>query len=108
MCWLASLIIKSPTSPHCCRGAGGPPPVSIAPPDMAAPGHVFTIGRAAEILGEAEELLWGMLDSLEPEGGCLWIQGTNDRQTGAFNDHALDWFREWSAVYKPSPPPPRP
>ena len=75
---------------------------------MAAPGHVFTIGRAAEILGEAEELLWGMLDSLEPEDGCLWIYDTNDRQTVAFTDYGLDCLRELIADYKRYPPPLRP
>ena len=75
---------------------------------MAAPGHVFTIGRAAEIIGEAEELLWGMLDSLEPEDGCLWIYDTNDRQTVAFTDYGLDCLRELIADYKRYPPPPRP
>jgi hypothetical protein len=75
---------------------------------MAAPGHVFTISRAAEILGEDEELLWSMLDSLEPEDGCLWIYDTNDRQTVAFTDYGLDCLRELIADHKRYPPPPRP
>ena len=40
---------------------------------MAAPGHVLTISRAAEILGQEEDLLWNLVDSLEPEDGCPWI-----------------------------------
>ena len=51
---------------------------------MAAPSHVFTISRAAEILGEDEELLWDLAESLEPEDGCLWIYGIGGQQTMAF------------------------
>jgi hypothetical protein len=48
---------------------------------MAAPAHAFTINRAAEILGEDEELLWELADSLDPEDGCLWIYGTGDKRS---------------------------
>jgi hypothetical protein len=34
---------------------------------MAAPGHVITLRRAAELLGEDEELLWDMDTDMEPE-----------------------------------------
>jgi len=53
---------------------------------VAAPAHAITISRAAEILGEDEELLWDMATDMEPEDGCLWIHGTDDQQTVAFND----------------------
>jgi hypothetical protein len=36
---------------------------------MTAPGHLFTISRAAEILGE-EGLLWDLATYLDPEDGC--------------------------------------
>lgn len=75
---------------------------------MAAPAHVFTISRAAEILGEDEELLWELADSLAPEDGCLWIYGTSDEQTMAFTDRGLDSLRELIADHKRSPTPPRP
>jgi hypothetical protein len=48
---------------------------------IAAPGHVFTISRAAKILREDEELLWDLANEMEPEDGCLWIYGTSDQQT---------------------------
>ena len=50
---------------------------------MAAPAQVF-ISRAAELLGEDEELLWDLATDMEPEDGCLWIHGTSDQQTMAF------------------------
>jgi hypothetical protein len=53
---------------------------------MAAPSHAVTISRAAEILGEDEELLWDLVDEMEPEDGCLWIHGTHDQQTIAFTE----------------------
>ena len=67
---------------------------------MAAPGHVFTISRAAEILGEDEELLWDLADSLEPEDGCLWIYGTGDQQTIAFTDRGLEYLQELVLQHK--------
>jgi hypothetical protein len=39
---------------------------------MAAPAFAFTISRAAEILGEDEQLLWDLADEMHPENGCLW------------------------------------
>ena len=74
---------------------------------MAAPGHVFTISRAAEILGEDEELLWELATNLEPEDGCLWIYGSNDQQTMAFTDRGLECLRELIADHKRNQPPPR-
>ena len=74
---------------------------------MAAPAHVFTISRAAEILGEDEELLWDLADSLEPEDRCFWIYGTGDQQTIAFTDHGLECLQELIADHKRSGPPPR-
>jgi hypothetical protein len=58
--------------------------VELAPPHpyrprrliMAAPASAVTISRAAELLGEDEELLWRLVDAIEPEDGCLWIHGT--------------------------------
>ena len=40
---------------------------------MAAISHVFTIRRAAQILGRDEDLLWELSDQLEPENGKLWV-----------------------------------
>ena len=47
---------------------------------MPAPAHAITIRRAAEILGEDEELLWDMATDMEPEHGLLWIHDSEDRQ----------------------------
>ena len=66
---------------------------------MAAPAYAFTISRVAEILGEDEELLWDMATDMEPEDGCLWIHGTDDQQTVAFND-GMQYLREMLPEYK--------
>jgi hypothetical protein len=58
--WYEGRIIRSPTWPRSCPGTGTAPSLSTAPPDMAAPASAVTIGRAAEILGEDEELLWDL------------------------------------------------
>jgi len=67
---------------------------------MAAPAHAFTIGRAAEILGEDEELLWDMATDMEPEHGCLWIHGTDDQQTIAFTPNGMEYLRDMLPQYK--------
>lgn len=74
---------------------------------MAALTHVFTIDRAAEILGEDKELLWDLADCLDPEDG-LWIYGTGDEQTMAFTDRGSDSLRDLITDHKRNPSPPRP
>jgi hypothetical protein len=61
---------------------------------MAAPSYVFTIARAAEMLGEDEEWL------LEPEDGCLWIRDTDDRATLGFTDRGIESLKELSLDQK--------
>jgi hypothetical protein len=67
---------------------------------MAAPALAFTISRAAEILGEDEELLWDLATNMEPEDGCLWIHGIGDQQTMAFTDRGLECLRELISEHK--------
>jgi hypothetical protein len=67
---------------------------------MAAPALAVTISRAAEILGEDEELLWEMADDMEPEDGCLWIHDIDDQQTMAFTPAGIEYLRELLAEHK--------
>jgi hypothetical protein len=67
---------------------------------MAAPASAVTISRAAEILGEDEELLWDLATEMEPEDGRLWIYGTNDQQTIAFTRDGMEYLRELLAEHK--------
>ena len=67
---------------------------------MAAPSHVFTISRVAAMLGEDEDLLWDLVDQLEPEDGCLWVYGVGDEQTIAFTDRGLEALQEIIAEHK--------
>ena len=61
---------------------------------MAAPSHVFTIRRAAEILGRDESLLWDLSDQLEPEDGLLWVDDIDGAEILAFTSDAIDALRE--------------
>jgi hypothetical protein len=63
---------------------------------VAAPSCVFTIARAAEMLGEAEEWLQELADQLEPEDGCLWIYDTDDRATLGFTERGIEGLKELS------------
>ena len=67
---------------------------------MAAPSYAFTIARAAEMLGEAEEWLHELADQLEPEDGCFWIYDTNDRATLGFTERGLESLKELSLDQK--------
>jgi hypothetical protein len=75
---------------------------------VAAPTHAITIRRAAEILGEHEELLWNMVTDMEPEHGCLWIYDTGDQQTVAFTPDGMEYLREMLPEYKRDQSSPRP
>ena len=67
---------------------------------MAAPSAVFTIARAAVMLGETEELLDELADQLEPEDGCLWIYDTDDRNTLGFTLRGIESLKELIADQK--------
>lgn len=61
---------------------------------MPAIAFVFTIHRAAEMLGANEDLLWQLSDGLEPEDGVLSVHDTNDTHTRAFTLTGIDALRE--------------
>lgn len=61
---------------------------------MAAISHVYTIRRAAEILGRTEDLLWDLSDQLEPEDGMLWIHDVDGLETMAFTEFGIENLRE--------------
>ncbi len=67
---------------------------------MAAPSAVFTIARAAEMLGESVDLLDEMADQLEPEDGCLWIYDTDERATLGFTKRGIESLQELIADQK--------
>lgn len=67
---------------------------------MAAPSVVFTIARAAEMLGEAIDLLDEIAEQLEPEDGCLWIYETDDRATLGFTERGIESLQELIADQK--------
>jgi hypothetical protein len=61
---------------------------------MAAISHVFTIRRAAQMLGRDAYLLWDLLEHFEPEDGLLWVYDINDAEVPAFTDFGLENLRE--------------
>lgn len=61
---------------------------------MAAISHVYTIRKAAEILGRTEELLWDLSDQLEPEDGMLWSHDVDGLETMAFTERGIENLRE--------------
>ena len=67
---------------------------------MAAPSAVFTIARAAEMLGETVDLLDKIADQLEPEDGCLWIYDTDEHATLGFTERGIESLKELIADQK--------
>jgi hypothetical protein len=61
---------------------------------MAAISYVFTIRRAAQILGRDEDLLWDLSDQLEPEDGKLWVHDIDGAETLAFSEFGIETLRE--------------
>jgi hypothetical protein len=61
---------------------------------MAAIYHVFTLQRAAQILGRDEDLLWELADQLEPEDGVLWILDIDDKEILAFTPRGIETLKE--------------
>jgi hypothetical protein len=61
---------------------------------MVAISHIFTIERAARILGCNEDLLWKLSDQLRPEDGVVWILDINDNETLAFTPRGLEVLQE--------------
>jgi hypothetical protein len=61
---------------------------------MAAISYVFTIRRAAQILGRDEELLWDLSDQLEPEDGKLWVHDIDGVDILAFSEFGIETLRE--------------
>jgi hypothetical protein len=61
---------------------------------MAAISYVFTIRRAAQILGRDAELLWDLSEQLEPEDGKLWVLDIEGAETLAFSQFGIENLRE--------------
>lgn len=67
---------------------------------MAAPSVVFTVARAAEMLGESVDLLYEIANQLEPEDGCLWIYDTDEHATLGFTERGVESLKELIADQK--------
>jgi len=61
---------------------------------MAAITHIFTIGRAAQILDHDEDMIWDLSDQLEPEDGMLWVYDIDGAETLAFTEFGIENLRE--------------
>jgi len=61
---------------------------------MAAITHVFTIGRAAQILDRDEDMIWDLSDQLEPKDGMLWVYDLDGAETLAFTEFGIENLRE--------------
>ena len=52
---------------------------------------IKTIARTARDLGEDEQLLWEVVEEMEPQDGVIWIYGLNDDDTTvAFSDEGVE------------------
>ncbi|RWB68904.1 hypothetical protein [Mesorhizobium sp.] len=55
--------------------------------------------------GQDTELLWDVYVDMEPEDGCLWVNGPDDQQIPAFIDFGLecltDFIRDQALTDRP-------
>ncbi len=68
---------------------------------MAAIGHVLTIARVAELLGESEDLLHEFSVDMFPGNGRVYIVGTGEDITTAFTDLGVETLRDIIRERKP-------
>jgi hypothetical protein len=61
---------------------------------VAAIGHVFTISRVAEMLGEDEDWLQDLSIDMFPEDGCLRIIGAGEEAITAFTDYGVECLKD--------------
>ena len=65
--------------------------------------RVTTINRVAEILGEDEDWLWDVANEMEPEDGCLWVDGIGQDGIMAFTDFGIESLSELVEMHKADP-----
>ena len=64
---------------------------------MAGISHVYTIARAAELLGVDKNLLHELSIDMDPQDGCLWVCSPGDECTVAFTPDGIECLREMIA-----------
>lgn len=67
---------------------------------MPAIGHVFTIKRVAEMLGEDEDWLYEVCLEMMPEDGLIAVYGVGEDYTPAFTRGGIDNLRELVEIHK--------
>ncbi len=70
---------------------------------MAAPSAVFTIARAAEMLGVDIDWLSGVALEMNPEDGCLTVYDVNDQGTTAFTNFGIVTLTALIEIHKANP-----
>lgn len=67
---------------------------------MAAISYIFTLSRAAQILGEDEDWLDEISEEMDPEDGRIWVMGTDEWSTKAFSDRGMECLKEIIEEYE--------
>jgi hypothetical protein len=70
---------------------------------MAGTGHVFTIARVAQMLGEDEDWLCDVSIEMDPEDGRLTVLGKGEEQITAFTPFGLETLTGLIQIYKADP-----
>lgn len=56
--------------------------------------YVFTIARAAEMLGEDEDRLHDLSLGMDPEDGHLWVYDAREQQVPAFTAYGIECLQQ--------------
>ena len=61
---------------------------------MAGIPYVFTIAHVAKMLGEDDEWLCEVSNTMDPEDGCLWIIGVGEDGSRAFTEFGIECLKQ--------------
>jgi hypothetical protein len=66
-------------------------------------GHVYTIARVAEMLGEDEDWLSDIANEMDREDGLIWVYGSGDEGVMAFTDFGIETLQGLIEIHKANP-----
>jgi len=78
-----------------------PPRPDVVPVNKV--GHVYTIARVAEMLGEDEDWLGDVANEMDQEDGLIWVYGPGDEGVMAFTDFGIETLQGLIEIHKENP-----
>jgi hypothetical protein len=68
--------------------------------------HIYTLARVAADL-EDEDVLFDLIEEMEPEDGLIWVHGPGEEQCPAFTADGIEHLQTIRALRRGEPDPPK-